>query len=163
MARVAMEIKWHHMWKVSSLLMDTTQHNTEVFWLPTLNGLYFQPGFRPQTTKRRWHPLSVDGLPGGSASKESTCNAGDLGSIPGLGRSPAWEDPLGEGTATHSSILVRRIPQTVQSNGSQRVGYDWVILTFTLHVDITLSVNSFPLLQSSRETPNSCAMSYQKI
>ena len=25
---------------------------------------------------------------GGSAGKESTCNAGDLGSIPGLGRSP---------------------------------------------------------------------------
>ena len=27
-------------------------------------------------------------FPGGSAAKESTCNAGDLGSIPGLGRSP---------------------------------------------------------------------------
>ena len=28
------------------------------------------------------------GFLGGSASKESTCNAGYLGSIPGLGRSP---------------------------------------------------------------------------
>ena len=28
------------------------------------------------------------GCPRGSAGKESTCNAGDLGSIPGLGRSP---------------------------------------------------------------------------
>ena len=28
------------------------------------------------------------GFPGGSAGKESTCNEGDLGSIPGLGRSP---------------------------------------------------------------------------
>ena len=28
------------------------------------------------------------GIPGGSDGKESTCNAGDLGSIPGLGRSP---------------------------------------------------------------------------
>ena len=27
-------------------------------------------------------------LPSGSAGKESACNAGDLGSIPGLGRSP---------------------------------------------------------------------------
>ena len=27
------------------------------------------------------------GIPPGSAGKESTCNAGDLGSIPGLGRS----------------------------------------------------------------------------
>ena len=28
------------------------------------------------------------GFPGGSAGKKSTCNEGDLGSIPGLGRSP---------------------------------------------------------------------------
>ena len=30
----------------------------------------------------------ISGFPGGSAGKESTCNEGDLGSIPGLGRSP---------------------------------------------------------------------------
>ena len=28
------------------------------------------------------------GLPGGSDGKESTCNVGDLGLIPGMGRSP---------------------------------------------------------------------------
>ena len=28
------------------------------------------------------------GIPGGSDGKESACNAGDLGLIPGLGRSP---------------------------------------------------------------------------
>ena len=28
------------------------------------------------------------GFPGGSDGKESTCNAGDLGSIPGMGGSP---------------------------------------------------------------------------
>jgi len=28
------------------------------------------------------------GFPGGSAGKESACNAGDLGLVPGLGRSP---------------------------------------------------------------------------
>ena len=49
------------------------------------------------------------GFPGGSVGKESTCNAGDPGSIPGSGRSP------GEGIGyplqypglenTHSSIL----------------------------------------------------------
>ena len=32
------------------------------------------------------------GFPGGSASKESTYNAGDLGSIPGLGGSPGEEN-----------------------------------------------------------------------
>ena len=35
-----------------------------------------------------WVHCIVWGFPGGSTSKESTCNAGDLGSIPGLGRSP---------------------------------------------------------------------------
>ena len=43
-------------------------------------------------------------VPGGSDGKESACNAGDLGLIPGLGGSP------GEGLATHSSILAWRIP-----------------------------------------------------
>ena len=28
------------------------------------------------------------GFPGGSDSKESVCNVGDMGSIPGFGRSP---------------------------------------------------------------------------
>jgi len=32
--------------------------------------------------------VSAMGFPGGSNSEDSTCNAGDLGSTPGLGRSP---------------------------------------------------------------------------
>ena len=41
-------------------------------------------------------------------------------------RSLGWEDPLEEGTATHSSVLAWRIPWTeepggLQSMGSQRV------------------------------------------
>ena len=31
---------------------------------------------------------TVHGIPGGSEVKASTCNVGDLGLIPGLGRSP---------------------------------------------------------------------------
>ena len=34
------------------------------------------------------HHLEVPGFPHSSAGKESACNAGDLGLIPGLGRSP---------------------------------------------------------------------------
>ena len=50
-------------------------------------------------------------------------NTGDLGSIPGLGRS------LEKGMATHSSILAWRIPWTekpgsLQSMGLQRVRHD---------------------------------------
>ena len=55
--------------------------------------------------------------------KESTCQAGDVGSIPGLGRSS------GGGNGTHSSVLAWRIPRTeepggLQSMGLQRVGHD---------------------------------------
>ena len=32
--------------------------------------------------------MHTQGFPGGSDGKESTSNAGDLGSVPGLGRSP---------------------------------------------------------------------------
>ena len=45
-------------------------------------------------------------FPRSSVGKESTCSAGDPGSIPGLERSP------GEEMATHSSIPAWRIPWT---------------------------------------------------
>ena len=82
-------------------------------------------GFKPRLTD--WW-----GFPGGSESKESTCNAGDPGSIPGLGRCP-----LEKGMATHSSIVAWRIPRTeepggIQSVASQRAGRDWATNTFTL-------------------------------
>ena len=38
-------------------------------------------------------------------------------------RSQGWEDLLEKGKATHSSILAWRIPWTVESVGSQRVGH----------------------------------------
>ena len=60
------------------------------------------------------------GFPCGSAGKESACNVGDLGSIPGLGRSP--------GKVTHSSILAWRIP--LYSPWGRRVGGDWATSTF---------------------------------
>ena len=61
--------------------------------------------------------------------KASARNAGDLGSIPGLGRSLGRADPLEKEMATHSSILAWRIPWMeepggLQFTGSQRVGHD---------------------------------------
>ena len=40
-----------------------------------------------QKFEQSFHCLSL-GSPSGSVDKESACNVGDLGSIPGLGRSP---------------------------------------------------------------------------
>ena len=96
------------------------------------------------------------GFPGGSDGKESACNAGDPGSIPGLEKSPGgehgnplqyswasllaqmvrnlpamqetwvqslgWEDPLEKGMATHSNVLVWRIPWTEEPGRLQFVG-----------------------------------------
>ena len=63
--------------------------------------------------------FGVDFL-GGSDGKASVYNAGDLGSIPGLGRSLERE------MAIHSSTIAWKIPWTeepgrLQSMGSQRV------------------------------------------
>ena len=71
--------------------------------------------------RKRVYMYTHRGFPGSSGGKDSACNAGDPGSIPGLGRSPE------EGT--HSNILAWRIPWTeepdrLQSMGSQRVAQD---------------------------------------
>ena len=67
--------------------------------------------------------LYVRDFPGGSDGKASACNVEDLGSIPGLGRSPGKE------MAIHSSTVVWKIPWTeepgrLQSMGSQKVRHD---------------------------------------
>ena len=69
-------------------------------------------------------------FPGGSDGKQSACNAGDPGLIPGQ------EDALEKGMATHPNILAWRIPCTeepggLQSTGSQRIGHDRATNTFT--------------------------------
>ena len=52
-----------------------------------------------------------EGFPGDSGGKESACNAGDSGLIPGSGRSP------GEGSGTHSTILAWRSTWTEEPGG----------------------------------------------
>ena len=39
-------------------------------------------------------------------------------------QSLGWEDPLEKRKATHSSLLAWRIPRTIETMGSQRVGQD---------------------------------------
>ena len=97
--------------------------------------------------------ISAWGFTGGSVVKEPACNAGDLASIPGSGRSPGGghgnplqysclENPRGQRSlmgcspcvsksqTCHSSVLAWRIPGTgepggLPSVGSHRVGHDW--------------------------------------
>ena len=65
------------------------------------------------------YPTQLLGFPGGAVVKNlpaSAGDAGDPGSIPGLGRSP------GVGMATHSSILAWKIPRTEKPGGLQSKG-----------------------------------------
>ena len=66
-----------------------------------------------------------------SVGKESACNAGDLGSIPGLGRSPGKGNvyPL-QYSGLENSMTEE--PGRLQSMASQRVSHDQVTFTFTL-------------------------------
>ena len=65
------------------------------------------------------------GYPCGSAGKESACNAGDLGSIPGLGRSPGE----GKGYPLQYSGLEKSMGSTVHVVIKR---HDWT--TFTFHL-----------------------------
>ena len=73
-----------------------------------------------------WFPW-VSGFPGGSVAKESAWNEGDLGSVPGLGRSPGE----GKGYPLQYSGLEN-------SMGSQRVGHDWATFTFSFSQGINV-------------------------
>ena len=77
-----------------------------------------------------WHYLKVEclslslwGFPSDSAGKESACSAGDLGSIPRLGRS------LREGKGY--PLQYSENSKDCMSMGSQRVGHDWATFTFS--------------------------------
>jgi len=69
------------------------------------------------------------GFPGGSAGKESACNAGDLSLIPGLGRSS------GEGKGYPLQYSGLENSMDCISMGSQRVG----LSSFHFHSFILLS------------------------
>ena len=81
-------------------------HPRPITWVPGAGPRHprqLQPAWAPSSSNcavgtstghLSWQPvgysvvLSFGGFPGGSEVKASACNVGDLGSIPGLGRSP---------------------------------------------------------------------------
>ena len=84
-------------------------------------------GMHATYTDMHTHTHECGGFPAGASGKELTCQGRRCkrrGFNPCVG-----EDPLGEGMATHSRILVWRVPWTeepggLQSAGLQRVGHD---------------------------------------
>ena len=70
------------------------------------------------------HQIAIwcQGFSGGSDGKESACNTGDPGSVPGLGRSP------GEGNGhplQYSCLEESHGQRSLRVMGSQRVRHDW--------------------------------------
>ena len=74
------------------------------------------------------------GFPCGSAGKESTCSAGDLGSIPGLGRSPGeWK-----GYPIHYSGLDNSMEYIVQGVTKSQTGLNYFHFTWNRIIENNL-------------------------
>ena len=68
---------------------------------------------REDFLEKGWQPTPVFlGFPGGSDSKESTCNVGDMDLIPGLGSSPGEQIgyPLQYSWASLVAQMVKNLP-----------------------------------------------------
>ena len=84
--------------------------------------------------------------PGGSDSKESACNVGSLGLIPGLGRPPRG----GHGNPLQYSCLENPTDWGAwwaAVHGSQRVGQDWATNTYSFKVKMGLGLWRFSFLR----------------
>ena len=96
----------------------------------SINYIEFVPSWSSAVARWFLSPFHYMGFPGGSEGKASACNAGDLGSIPGSGRSPEerkWQPipVLLPGNSHGQRSLLDK------SMGSQRVGHDWATSPFT--------------------------------
>ena len=84
------------------------------------------------------------GFPGGSVGKESTCNAGDLGSILG------WEDPLEKGRLSTPVLWPREFNELYPWSSKEPDMTEPLSLSFTLSLEFYMRAVSgmiyfFPL------------------
>ena len=101
-------------------------------------------GWAPELSSIRIYGLCLPaswGFPSGSVGKESACNAGDLGSIPGSGRSPGE----GNGNPLQYSCLENSMDRGsgwLQFMGLQRVRHDCttnIPFVFQHHTPVVLA------------------------
>ena len=71
---------------------------------------------------------ALQGFPGGSDGKEFACNAWDLGSIPGMGRSSGKRNGY---PVCYSCLENPHGPGGLQFTGSPRIRHKWATNTFT--------------------------------
>ena len=68
-------------------------------------------------------PVITLGIPQWFSGEESACNAGDVGSIPGLERSPTGENGNRSSISCQDNYIDRGSPRAT-THGSQRVSRD---------------------------------------
>ena len=97
-----------------------------------------------------WEDPLEKGFPHSSVSKESACNAGDPGSIPGLGRSPGE----GNGNPLQYSFLenlMDRGPWRATAHGVARVRQDLVTKSSPPRASLGAQmVKNLPIMQASQ-------------
>ena len=109
--------------------------------LPWVRGRQYNIFPRAQTWTPNWG--SLGGFPCSSGGKESACNAGDLGSIPGSGRSPGG----GNGNPLQYSCL-----ENPMDRGTWQTVIHGVTKSWTRLSDYTTTAAAF-LLRDARLTP----------
>ena len=111
------QCQWPYLTQLMSTNVPAGERDKGIYLLYPLS-LYFQ---MPLTIARRF--------PDGSDGKESVWNAGDMGSIPGSGRSSGE----GNGNSLQYSCLENPMEEELGgllAMGLQRVGHNWVTNTY---------------------------------
>ena len=116
-------ITWPKYWSFSLSISPSSEYSGLISfrmdWLNllvaqgTLKSLLKHPSSKPSIL---WCSAFFMGFPGGSEVKVSACNVGDLGSIPGSGRSP------GEGNGNPLQYSCLGNPWTEEPGGLQSLG-----------------------------------------
>ena len=123
---------WHPLGKAAVMQENSWQQNIQILdWLALKDARNYIRG----TWGNRERLSFPVGFPGGADGKESACNTGDPGSIPGSGKSPGEKKRM----ATNSGILAWGIlwteePEELQFMVLQRVKDDWSTNTLTFPV-----------------------------
>ena len=116
---------WRRKWQPTPVFLPGESQGRGAWWATDYGVTHSRTRLRRLGSSSSDDQIKVLGMldsvfPYGSVGKEFACSSGDLGSIPGLGRSP------GEGNGNPLSILAWKIPWTgepgrIQSTGLQKL------------------------------------------
>ena len=98
--------------------------------------------------------LYTSGLPWCWDGKESACDAGDLGSVPGLGRPPGKRNGYPLQCSCLENLMDREKCLRFQAMGSQRVRHDSTTNTLTFHGSVLKEDSMYYVLAHGRYAIN---------